>query len=59
MNDNELWLLKNALLSGVRGMGLHPCIAQIGFESSHGMFFNVIMSNEMNVLIMMLMRMLT
>lgn len=34
MNDNELWLLKNELLRVDGGMRLHPCIAQVGFESS-------------------------
>jgi len=40
MNDHELWLLKNALLSVDGGMGIHPCIAQVGFESSHAVFLN-------------------
>uniref|UniRef100_M1E0T1 Uncharacterized protein n=1 Tax=Solanum tuberosum TaxID=4113 RepID=M1E0T1_SOLTU len=54
MNDYELWLLKNALLSVGGGMGLHPCIAQVGFESSHGVFLYVIIFYEMNMLMMML-----
>ena len=48
-NVNELWLLKNALLSVGGNMGCHPCIAQVGFERGHGVFlYNV---NEMNGLL--------
>ena len=50
-NVNELWLLKNALLSVGGSMGCHPYIAQLGFESSHGVFLYDIMLSEMNVLL--------
>ncbi|WMV50683.1 hypothetical protein MTR67_044068 [Solanum verrucosum] len=35
-NVNELWLLKNALLSVGGSMRCHPCIAQVDFERGYG-----------------------
>ena len=41
-NVNELWLLKDVLLSVGGGMGHHLCIAQVGFERGCGVFlYNV------------------
>ena len=35
-NVNELWFLKDVLLSVSEGMVLHSYMAQVDFESSHG-----------------------
>lgn len=41
MSYNELWLVQNVALSVGGGMRIHPCIAQVGFESSYRVFLNL------------------
>uniref|UniRef100_M1DUU5 Uncharacterized protein n=1 Tax=Solanum tuberosum TaxID=4113 RepID=M1DUU5_SOLTU len=43
-------VIQGVLLSVGGDMGLHPCIAQVGFESSYGRFRFVKMTHVMNVL---------
>lgn len=52
-NVNELWLLKNALLSVGSSMGFHPCMAQVGFESSYGVFLYNVKRDECAFMIML------
>ena len=49
---------QGALLSVGGSMGSHSCIAQVGFESSYGVFLYVIIIYEINMLMMMLLSML-